>query len=666
MAKNDLFYNHLKENSLNKPIVAQFENYAKNHSDAQLFLISAPLGERYSYAYEKYGIIILSPGHKLIFFDLNDGGKDFDNYVEDVISDINSISDKYKYMDYIGRAREWKEDLIYVKKLNPDNSIEIEDLLEETSLQGNLKRKSDLLISLLTGSINDIEKIGAEQPEELLDKVKKKIVLFDGEQTRFIYRNYAVKKLISVQGLSGTGKTELLLHKLKELYINDDISKIYFTCHNIALADKLKQRIPRFFDFMKVDKQIKWNERLWMNRAWGSQKSPDTGLYSYICNFYGIPFYRYSTGIDYNFIFSKALSEIKKIPLKQFKTCFDYVLIDESQDFPEVFFELCKKVTKNKVYVAGDVFQDIFDSVKKSKRGFDIVLNRCYRTDPRTLMFAHAVGLGLFESQKLNWFEKDGWENLGYKTDYTEKGYLKLTRLPIKRFEEIEAEQSVQIINDTRIGKVIEIIRILKEQNPTIMPGDIAIILLDDNRDIYNYIDQLCIKINNVFGYKISRGYESKSAKEDAIYITNPNNVKGLEFPFVICITQRIQNTYRYRNSLYTMLTRSFLQSYLLVTSKEGLDIQNQGLSYINKYRSVRTTIPNEEQRKNIQQTVLELQTEQNESYQDFLEAIFEELGVTSKEIKESLTKALSNTKFDKFDKELVAKFIQANIVFYQ
>ena len=615
----------MKENPHNKTIIAQFENYSKTHFDAQLFLISAPLGERYSYAYEPYGVIVLSPGHKLIFLDLNDGGVNFDNYVEDVISDINSISDKYKYMDYIGRSREWREHLIYLKRVTPNDSIDVKELLKETSLQGTLKRKSDLLISLLTGSINDIEKIGAEQPEELLDKVKKKIVLFDGEQTRFIYRNYAVKKMISVQGLSGTGKTELLLHKLKELYINDDTSRIYFTCHNIALADKLKQRIPRFFDFMKVDKQIKWNERLWMNRAWGSQKAPDTGLYSYICDFYGIPFYKYSTGIDYNFIFSKALFEIKRIPPKQFKTCFDYVLIDESQDFPEVFFELCKKVTKYKVYVAGDVFQDIFDSIKKSRRGFDIVLNRCYRTDPRTLMFAHAVGLGLFEPQKLNWFEKDGWENLGYKTDYSEKGYLKLTRLPIKRFEEIEAEQSVQIINDTRIGKVVEIIRMLKEQNPTMMPGDLAIILLDDNKDIYNYIDQLCIKINNVFGYKISRGYESKSAKEDAVYITNPNNVKGLEFPFVICITQRIQNTYRYRNSLYTMLTRSFLQSYLLVTSKEGLDIQNQGLAYINKYRSVRTTIPNEEQRKNIQQTVLELQ----------------------------------------FDKELVVKFIQANILFY-
>lgn len=79
----------------------------------------------------------------------------------------------------------------------------------------------------MTGSINDIDKIGAAQPKTILEKVKRNIVLFDGEQTRFIFKNYAIKKMISVQGLSGTGKTELLLHKLKELYINDDETTIF-------------------------------------------------------------------------------------------------------------------------------------------------------------------------------------------------------------------------------------------------------------------------------------------------------------------------------------------------------------------------------------------------------------------------------------------------------
>lgn len=66
-------------------------------------------------------------------------------------------------------------------------------------------------------------------------------------------------------------------------------------------------------------------------------------------------------------------------------------------------------MVRHKVYMAGDVFQDIFDSVKKKKWGVDIVLNRCYRTDPRTLMFAHAVGLGLLKRINLiGLISKDG------------------------------------------------------------------------------------------------------------------------------------------------------------------------------------------------------------------------------------------------------------------
>jgi len=79
-----------------------------------------------------------------------------------------------------------------------------------------------------------------------------------------------------------------------------------------------------------------------------------------------------------------------------------------------VFFALCEKVAKHKVYVAGDIFQDIYESVDKSVLNVDIVLNRCYRTDPRTLMFAHAIGMGLFEEKKLNWFDDAYWATIGY------------------------------------------------------------------------------------------------------------------------------------------------------------------------------------------------------------------------------------------------------------
>lgn len=662
--RNDLFYKQIRENHLNKPVVSMFEKYTKQYPESQVFLITSPLGERYNYQYEENALIVLIPNHKIIFINLTVDDDSFEDYVEDVIQDLNSISDKYKYMEHIGRARKWKDELVEKISFHPQE-FDIKKLLAQTNLHGDQGRKADLLISLLTGSINDIDKVGAAQPTTILEKVKKNIILFDGEQTRFIFQNYAVKKLISVQGLSGTGKTELLLHKLKELYIKDDTSSIFFTCHNIALADKLHQRIPRFFDFMMVNKQIKWNERLWMSRAWGSKNDPNSGLYSYLCNFYNLPFSRYSPGVDYQVIFSNVLKALNAISPKSFKPCFDYILVDESQDFPEVFFEVCKKVVSQKVYMAGDIFQDIFDSVKKRKWGVDIVLNRCYRTDPRTLMFAHAVGLGLFEENKLNWFDKKGWENLGYKTDYKEKQYLKLSRFPIKRFDDIQTAQSLVIMNDTTIRNVKRIIHEIQDENPDVMPGDVAIIYVDDSRDIYNYMDELSNAINKEFGYLVKRGYESKSTSDDSVYITNANNVKGLEFPFVICITKKIQGHYRYRNSLYTMLTRSFIKSYLLVTSDEGLDVFRNGIKYINENNCVRTHIPSEEQKQNINQRILELQADQVVSFQEVMESVFKELGITDIQKQTQLMKALETTKIDKFDKEMVKKFMETNLSFY-
>lgn len=58
-------------------------------------------------------------------------------------------------------------------------------------------------------------------------------------------------------------------------------------------------------------------------------------------------------------IFTKALEHINKIADEDFEYAFDYILIDERQDFPDVFFTLCEKVAKKKVYIAGNIFQDI-------------------------------------------------------------------------------------------------------------------------------------------------------------------------------------------------------------------------------------------------------------------------------------------------------------------
>jgi len=653
--------------SKNTNIVEEFNSYLlQEDSTTQIYIITAPLGGKYTYKYEENVLVILIPKHKIIFLNLSEEKKtDFENYYDDFIEDLASISDKYEYKEYIGRPRDWKKNNTGEANLEDFSKSSLKEFLTCFELKDSKEQRiGEYLISLLIGSINDIQQKGIEVPETLLEKVKKNIVLFDGDQTRFIYREFS-NKTVTIQGLSGTGKTELLLHKLKDIYLKEKNSKIFFTCHSVALANTLKERVPSFFNFMKVDEQIEWEKRLWVSRAWGSQKDINSGLYSYICNFYNIPFLGFGYNVDYNKIFSEALDFLNNIPSEDFEYAFDYILVDERQDFPEVFFKVCEKVAKEKVFIAGDIFQDIFENLDKKQLEVDIILNKCYRTDPRTLMFAHSVGLGLFEKNKFNWFDDEGWKAFGYilKRD---KNELHLTREPIRRFEDIKIDdfKSVEIVKSTSTKDIISIIKEIIDKDCNTKPDDISIIFLEDNREIYEYIDTLSNQINTTFNWKVNRGYETKRKMENSLYISNPNNIKGLEFPYVICITRGIQNTYKYRNILYTMLTRSFIQSYLLLKPTKNLEEIERGLSIINDKKYIKTVEPTEEEKEKIQKKLIGFKKEQSLSYEDFLSTIFDELNI-SEESRKSIEKALNTSNIEKFDKEKTKAFIEVNKIFY-
>lgn len=661
---NSLFYNEIEKNDINKEIIKEIEKYANNNPKEQIYLITAPLGlgeNKYSYEYEKNVIVILSPKHKIIFLYLENNEEDFSDYYDDFIEDLGSISDKFNYKKFIGRPKKWKKELT-VKKLI-DKKFNIETLLSKNIIEKGLERKVEFLISLLVGSINNIEEKGLDNPESILEKVKNNIILFDGEQTRFIYQKFNQKR-ISIQGLSGTGKTELLLHKLKEIYISNENNKTFFTCHNIALANTLKSRIPSFFNFMKVEKQIQWNEQLWVDRAWGSQRDQNSGLYTYICHFYNIPFSRWSNKTSYEKIFTEALEEINNIDKDDFKYAFDYILIDERQDFPDVFFELCEKITKNKVYIAGDIFQDIFDhDIEQRITNVDIILNKCYRTDPKILMFAHSIGMGLFEKKKLNWLKDKEWKASGYKIKRSGKD-ITLSREAIRRFEDLDIEniQSMNIKKYENIKQVIKIINNIKNENPTVKPDDIAIIVLDDNKTIYDFMYELKYEIMNKLEWEVNSAYESKKKIKNQLFISNKNYVKGLEFPFVICITNKIQDNYKYRNTLYTMLTRSFIQSFLLVKDDTNLKVQKDGLEIINNKKYIKTIEPTEEEKEKIKNTISLLQEEKNISFKEFLLKIFDECQVNREKQKNLQNMINSNDLLkDSFDREQIKDFIYRN-----
>lgn len=532
--------------------------------------------------------LLLSPNFKVTMINVSESHDDFCDYCADIEDAVSYLFTKYEYRKELGRFRNFfenlKEEVEDVREL--DN---LDSFFQKISLQDKkLKRYSTIVVSLCTGSINDINRVKASIPQTLLEKVKQKIQLFDADQTRFIYQHLD-KKRVRIQGLSGTGKTELLLHKLKELYIKDSSLKIFVTCHNKILADALSSKIPKFFNFMKVSQQIEWNERLWCTNAWGRYGDENSGFYRYLCSFYDIIYYRYNKYTSFDSVCKNALSEIKKLKEKgEFEYAFDYMLVDECQDFPESFFELCDLVVRNQVYLAGDIFQSIFEEHKISDYSADFFLTKCYRTDPKTLMFAHAMGLGLFEHNKLRWLKKEDWEACGYTFKDAGKT-IELSREPVTRFQDIDSDyKSVEIstfsISDVD-NQVCNIIKKIQEENEDVTLNDICVILLDDEDYIYTWANLIENRVNVRFKWDSNKAYESKHTIKDTLLISNRNNVKGLEYPFVICVTKGFVANVQYRNSLYTMLTRSFLKSYLLISDeqKKNSEVLSINFDAINK-----------------------------------------------------------------------------------
>lgn len=661
-----LYYQSFQNGADIEEFIKKLREYAESNTNGNsVYVIDKPLGEKkYSYDYEK-AMVILMPKHKVIFLNYGKNADSFEDYVEDFLDDIGHISDKYDYLKVLGRPRHWRKEFIETVEYNDVADKSIREFFDEYKLDTKEnERKSEFLISLLTGSINDIERTGVSYPETLLEKIKQKIVLFDGDQTRFIY-DEPKKSKITIQGLAGTGKTELLLHKIKELYIKNENIRIVFTCHNKILAENLRERIPEFFDFMKVEEQIKWEEKLWVMSSWGSKGNKNSGVYSFICNYYNIPFERFSYNTTFDSICERALENLRK--LDNFEPCFDYILIDESQDFTESFFSLCSFVTKECLYVAGDIFQNVFDPSDVSVVNPDFLLNKCYRTDPKTLMCAHAIGMGLFEKgNMLRWLDDKAWEDCGYDIKKNEQ-YYDLYRRPLRRFEDLgnTGTKSIEIISESRenyLRSILDVIKKLKEENPTLQPDDVGIMFLENINDNYNLANSLQIAIGEKFNWDVNIGYETKEKKKGALFISNRNNVKGLEFPFVICLMQGgLTNDFQTRNSIYMMLTRSFITSYFILPNVDNEKVQElvRGVEEVNKNGFLHIKEPTESQRKILKNAIIN-RTNIYKSQRDIVAEIMDELHVNKKD-REKLHKMIGILHKEEMDREKLYEIIKMN-----
>jgi superfamily I DNA and RNA helicase len=251
-------------------------------------------------------------------------------------------------------------------------------------------------------------------------------------------------------------------------------------------------------------------------------------------------------------------------------------------------------------------------------------------------MFAHSVGMGLYESPKINWLDDDNWEKCGYTLERKEDGIIRLSRKPLRRFEDLEIEQTIKLIPSEEnkiVDSTIDQIKDIKSNNPDVNAEDIAIIILDSdyNRMCGLSIDML-YRIEDEFNWECTRGYLTKETERNRLFISNINNIKGLEFPFIICISpNKITPNIFSRNGIYTSLTRSFLTSYFIVNSsnREFLSTYDEAINQIyNGYMDV--TEPSEDERIKITTSIKKAKSERMslESIIDMVAADYVSKGV--------------------------------------
>lgn len=625
-----------------QPLIEEFAESQKK----QTYVLRRPLSkEDSSYDYDQAVAVFISGMHPC-FIDIGDNEDGFEDYIQDFLEDISFLSEKFKYREKIGRKKHWN----FLFKNFTVGKIDLESLQVDKPSDG---RMVDLIASLVVGSINDIKKINLEA-FDILGSVKSKIILFDTDQTSFVFKTGAGRKYV-IQGLAGSGKTELLLHKIKEIYSRDHDARIAFTCFNKILASSMRDRIPEFFDFMRVERQIDWGNKLFCFHSWGSGKDPFSGMYRYICHSYGIPFGNLYAG-SFDDLCKKAVEAIKSLSGER-KYIFDYVFVDESQDFANSFIELCELVTEKKLFVAGDVFQNIFRPIDERVNQANMVLKKCYRTDPKNLMFSHALGMGLFEKPVMRWLKPDEWDACGYI--YEEKGDRALiSRDPLRRFEDIPSDFKSTAIHKLNTGvpiadELINIIKSIMTRHPSATQGDFAIIFLDRDSYIYDLIPKIKFAIGEKFGWDVNVSFETKKSDPNKFFISNINNAKGLEFPFVICFAMGLNKNSSFRNALYTMMARSFLESHLVLGRADSAVVNQitEGLNFLSTNGFMNLRLPPEEEIVNQQKYII---IEEPDTIEEIVRHYCSDKGATPRLIAKLISRMQEVIGDNDYDKEYI------------
>ncbi|MCK4642310.1 DEAD/DEAH box helicase [bacterium] len=313
------------------------------------------------------------------------------------------LTNESDFVSYIKEHSEWRNNELFEAGLSVLQSV---IRLREQKDRSNVRKDDSRGAKLI-----NLEKTIAN-----LDRDQEKAVIefFDGIQR--------------IRGLAGSGKTIVLALKAAYLHSQYPSWNIAVTFHTRALKNQFAKLIERFC-YEKTNEPPNW-KKVHILQAWGSSKNE--GIYYNFCSVHNIKYFNYQSGLElkvknqsnravFDELCSVAINSVEE-PAEM----YDAILIDEAQDLPESFLQMCYKILKKprRLVYAYDELQKLNKgtSLRNPKEIFgekaeDTILKKCYRNSRPTLITAHSLGLGIYRDSGLVQFfdEPQLWIDLGYK-----------------------------------------------------------------------------------------------------------------------------------------------------------------------------------------------------------------------------------------------------------
>ena len=529
------------------------------------------------------GCIICKKGIVLLY-DTDLEKQTFWRHINKTIMECPSLSEKA--MEPNCQLIRWChcDDAISLQKILNGNIDIIEQ--SEVDMLTTVIQKAYNLTRNDNRSIKKIDSIG-----DIIKKRNNEISILDETQFSTIYK--AFDGHARIRGLAGSGKTILLVKKMAYLhYRNPDLNMAY-----VFYTISLKQFIEKLFRsfYREFDPYNEPNmDRINILHSWGSKNTE--GFYSKICRQFNVErrtlkdVYRESDKLGS--VCGELLEQLKN----QNMSMFDYIFIDEAQDFSLNFFRLAFQTLTptGKLVYAYDELQALNEgnsipskySIMGHKKCEDINLSICYRTPKEILVTAHALGLGVYKrkadgsSDIVNMIQDFGtWNAIGYDVCEGVLGYGKEVTLYRKDVIKEKCEDSVLVLEKENAEDQYRYVRdtvfdLINNQD--VCPDDIMIIDLDSIKLNDNYL-----QFKNIF-YDTGWAKDKKAwicrvnlvNKDNAIKFRISNSIpyttifraKGNEANIVFILNaNKLQSISSYsRNRIFTAMTRARFRVYLL------------------------------------------------------------------------------------------------------